>query len=358
MAVDDDKKTSPPPPPFVIPTIDVSPYLSDPTSAAASAVVEEVRQACTTSGFFQIVNHGVPAALQRRVLAAAEAFFALPLATKRALQHPTLKNRGYELIGSQALQEGALPDLKEGFYVGQHVEDADERARRHPQLIGPNVFPKELDDEVLRVPTETYYAALFKLSCRVMEMLARGLPYGDDVFGPFTSNDPVCSIRLLHYPPQRTTDERQLGAGAHTDFGAITLLLQDQSGGLEVYDRGADRWVGVDPNPDAYVVNIGDMLSLWTRDRYKSTLHRVINRGGRDRYSVPFFFDGNTDVELSPLDGSTEAAAGSGGVGGGSKKKGGRRAMTAEEHMLERFGTTYGRAEVQQQQKQEEVAAA
>lgn len=97
-------------------------------------------------------------------------------------------------------------------------------------------------------------------------------------------------------------------------------------GGLEVRNPSTGQWVPVAPDPDAYVVNIGDMLAIWTRGIYKSTLHRVINRSGGDRYSVPFFFDGNLDVRLAPLDGS--------GCDGGE-------APTVEEHMLERFGTTY-----------------
>ncbi|KAI1770360.1 Clavaminate synthase-like protein [Hypoxylon cercidicola] len=317
--------------PFVIPTIDISPYLEDPSSLASARVVEDVRQACVTSGFFQIVNHGISKELQGAVLKAAETFFALSLEEKKKTRHPILKNRGYELIGSQALQDGALPDLKEGFYVGQHIPEDDERSKKHPYLIGPNIFPASLPDEALKIPTETYYGDVFALSCKVMEILARGLPYGDDIFVPFVSNDPVCAVRLLHYPPQDSVDERQLGAGAHTDFGAITLLMQDKSGGLEVFDHTSNRWVAVAPNPDAYVVNIGDMLSLWTKDIYKSTLHRVINKSGRDRYSVPFFFDGNTDVRLVPFDGSEP-------IGGGE-------ILTSEQHMLERFGTTYGRVE-------------
>ncbi|KAI1079866.1 Clavaminate synthase-like protein [Whalleya microplaca] len=316
-------------PSFVIPTIDIAPYLADPSSSASAQVVEDVRQACATSGFFQIVNHGVSRELQDAVFKASETFFALPLEEKKKLQHPTLKNRGYELIGSQALQEDTLPDLKEGYFVGQHIPEDDPRAKEHPVLIGPNFFPPGLPDEAMKIPTETYYDAVFRLSCTVMEILARGLPYGPDIFRDFVSNDPVCAIRLLHYPPQTSTDERQLGAGAHTDFGAITLLLQDSSGGLEVLDRDADAWVPVQPNAEAYVVNIGDMLALWTRNAYRSTMHRVVNRGGGHRYSVPFFFDGNTDVRLAPFDGGPP-------VGGGS-------VLTAEEHMLERYGTTYGR---------------
>lgn len=112
-----------------------------------------------------------------------------------------------------------LPRYKKGFYIGQYIPEDDERSKKHPYLIGPNLFPPSLPDEALKIPTETYYEAVFALSCKVMEILARGLPYGDDIFVPFVSNDPVCIVRLLHYPPQDSADARQLGAGAHTDFG-------------------------------------------------------------------------------------------------------------------------------------------
>lgn len=314
---------------FHIPTIDLGPYLADPSSEESAKIVEQVRQACITSGFFQLVGHGISKELQNRVQKAAEAVFALPLETKKKLMHPSLKNRGYEIIGSQALQEGALPDLKEGYYVGQHIPADDERAKLHPHMIGANIFPEELPEEIMKAPTEQYYSECLGLAQKIMKILAKGLPYGEDIFVPFMSNDPVCSIRLLHYPPQKSTDARQLGAGAHTDFGAITLLWQDMSGGLEVLNDAANEWVAVPPNPDAYVVNIGDMLSIWTKNAYKSAVHRVINKSAGDRYSVPFFVDGNTDVKLIPFDGSAPLTG---------------KVITAEEHMLERFGTTYGRA--------------
>jgi isopenicillin N synthase-like dioxygenase len=102
------------------------------------------------------------------------------------------------------------------------------------------------------------------------------------------------------------------------------------SGGLEVLDDVNEEWVPITPNPDSYVVNIGDMLSIWTKSYYKSAMHRVINKSAKDRYSVPFFVDGNTDVKLTPFDGSEPLTG---------------KVITAEEHMLERFGTTFGRAD-------------
>ncbi len=334
--------------PFEIPTIDIAPYLADPTSEAAAQIVADVRAACMTTGFFSLVGHAVPRAVQQRLLAACETLFALPLETKKALQPPgQLYSRGYEVIGGQALQQGALPDMKEvsaggcgpvvarwstqthrqGFYVGQHIPYSDERAKRHPLLMGENIFPAELPDAALREPAETYYRHVMALAHTVLAILAKGLPYGDDVFAGFMGNDPLCNLRLLHYPPQRSDDPRQLGAGAHTDFGAVTLLYQDASGGLEVLDAATGAWVPVAPNPAAYVVNIGDMLSLWTRNVYKSNVHRVINRSPTDRYSLPFFVDGNLDTKLVPLDGSAPAS--------------GAAVLTVEEHMLERFRRSY-----------------
>lgn len=322
---------------FNIPTIDIAPFLTDPSSEEAAKVVADVRTACMTTGFFSLVGHNVARELQQRLLGACEKLFALPLETKKALRPPTgspLLNRGYELIGGQVLQEGALPDLKEGYFIGQDIPYDDPRVQKHPLLMGANIFPgaaENFDEATLREPAEEYYKAVLQLARTVLEILARGLPYGDDVFAEFMSNDPLCNLRLLHYPPQRSEDARQLGAGAHTDFGAVTLLYQDGSGGLEVLDAATDNWVPVAPNPDAYVVNVGDMLSLWTKNVYKSNVHRVINRGTSDRYSVPFFFDGNLDTKLAPFDGSSPLDGGA--------------VLTAEQHVLNRLGKSHSLAE-------------
>lgn len=195
--------------------------------------------------------------------------------------------------------------------------------------MGPNLWPSSdlVSEAVFKKPMQKYFSKMFTLALKVMDAIAAGMPYGSSVFDEFTSNDAVSSIRLLHYPPDKSNNELQLGAGAHTDFGAITLLLQDQIGGLQVWDYGNKEWKDVTPVKDAYVVNVGDMLQMWTSGVYKSSLHRVLNRSGKDRYSVPFFFDGNVDCVLTPLGGGEE----------------GKKYPTVEEHMKERFGQTYGR---------------
>ena len=200
--------------------------------------------------------------------------------------------------------------------------------------MGPNLWPPStlLPDAIFKDPMEEYYFKLYSLSLLILDIIALGMPHGPKVFETFCANDAVAAMRLLHYPPDTSNDERQLGAGAHTDFGAITLLLQDDIGGLQVFDSsggGEGRWVDVNPNRDAYVFNVGDMLQMWTRGVYKSSLHRVVNRGGMDRYSVPYFFDGNVDCVLKPLDGGI--------------CEGGGEPLTVEGHMRERFGSTYGR---------------
>lgn len=219
-----------PSPPLAIPTIDISGFRAEPRTAdeaAASArVVEQVRDACLNTGFFSLVGHGVPRSLLDRAMAAAERLFALPLDDKMELVHPTLKNRGYEVLGGQTLQRGFKPDLKEGYYLGKHMDASDPRVKKHPRLMGPNLFPRALPEDEFKRPVEEYYDAVLALSLTVFKILAKGLPYGDDIFDDFVSDDPVCIMRMLHYPPQTSQDPRQLGAGAHTDFGM--LLFQNR----------------------------------------------------------------------------------------------------------------------------------
>lgn len=309
--------------PFRVPTIDIGPYIRDPSSKKATTITNDIREACENIGFFQLVGHGIPRTLQDAAFKGSESLFALPLDEKKKLSRSKTAGAGaggYEVMGIQGLEDGKLPDLSEvcpaplqqttiqvvlitlqSFYIARETQS-------HPTTEeGPNQWPANslLGEEVFRKSLQQYYKQVFDLALVVFEILSRGLPYGSHIFDNFVSGDQViASLRLLHYPPQETTDERQLGIGAHTDFGAITLLLQDDNPGLQILDSSTGQWVPVLPNRDAYVVNIGDMLEMWTKGLYKSGFHRVVNRSLKDRYSMPFFFDGELNCPLLPFDGS------------------------------------------------------
>lgn len=316
---------------FYLPVVDISPYLRDPNSDAARKVISDVRAACTSTGFFQLVGHGISPALQQCVFDAASKFFALPTDVKSRCVNVGF--RGYDAMASQSYEPGVLPDLKEGFITGTDIPPDDPRVLSRRFFMGPNAWPPSelLPETDFRRPIEEYYRAMLQLCWVVLDIVAATLPYGPHVFDEFKGNDPACPLRLLHYPPALAPDAvkgRQLGSSAHTDFGAITLLLQDDHPGLEVQERETGKWIGVPPRKDAYVVNLGDMISRITRDHYKSSVHRVINKNLNDRYSVVFFFDGNLDYKLRPLDHASQ----------GYDEE---QAPTVEEHMFERATTTY-----------------
>lgn len=163
-------------------------------------------------------------------------------------------------------------------------------------FMGPNKWPStaQLSPSESRAPVEAYYTAIYDLTLKVLEMIAGMLPYGPNVFEDFIANDPAAPLCLLHCPPHEIVDKRQLGAGAHADFRAITLFLQEETPGLQVLDTLTNEWVVIPPQEGSHVVNIGDMLSMWTGGLYKSSVHRVQNGNTRDRYSIAFFFDGET----------------------------------------------------------------
>ncbi len=319
----------------IVPTIDVSAYLQDPASTAANLVIDAIRDACRNTGFFQIVGHGLSPGLQEGLLAASRKFFSLDYEQKCKLDaRNNVGRRGYDVLASQAYDDKSLPDLKEGFYVGPDVPLEDKAVKQRRFFMGPNVWPDAtaLPEESFRQPVEAYFDAIHDLSLVMLKLVASTLPYGTDVFKDFTVGHTVSVLRLLHYPPMPPKDslagKKQLGAGAHTDFGAITLLLQDDNPGLEVMDPSTNKFVAVEPSRNAFVFNVGDMLSFWTGGEYKSSVHRVINKAPRDRYSAAFFYDGALDCPLAPLNQPNASRCGT-------------DILTVEKHMIKRINESY-----------------
>ncbi len=275
-----------------LPVIDIE-KLSSNSLSDRKAEANTLRNACLKNGFFYAANTGVGATTTANLLAASRAYFALPDSIKLTIsKEQSSCGRGYEGLSRQRLEAGAQPDLKEGFVMGTHLSDDDPRVRAGWTQHGPNMWLP--GDHPGRAVVERYHAEMSHLARRLMRGLALSLDIPEDYFDD-CCRDSISTVRLLHYPPQpanASADAR--GAGAHTDWGAITILLQDDVGGLQVHN-GDNDWIDVRPVPGTFIVNLGDLVPRWTNGLYRSTVHRVINRSGRERYSAAFFFDGRGD---------------------------------------------------------------
>jgi isopenicillin N synthase-like dioxygenase len=280
-----------------LPVVDMSGLYTDDPGARAE-VAAALRAACVDKGFFYVAGHGIEPELRAAAFAEARLFFALPAEAKhRVAMTGENYGRGYEDLGGQTLEVGAPPDLKEGYYLGRETRDDGTVPTGDAGMgFGPNLWPDRA--EFREVLTE-YHRRLTAVATLLMEGLALSLDLPADHFTDFCA-DAAPSLRILHYPPQPANPRPgEKGAGAHTDWGGITLLAQDENGGLQVL--GDDGWVHAAPIPDTFVVNLGDLMARWTNDRYRSTLHRVVNASGAERYSMPFFFSGRPDAEIETL---------------------------------------------------------
>ncbi len=282
----------------VVPTIDLTP-LRDPDapSEARARVAAEIGRACERFGFLQVVGHGIDPALRLALHEAAERFFALDESTKDriAMRHGGRAWRGWFAVGHE-LTSG-VPDDKEGLYFGTELPPDDPRVRAGLPLHGPNLFPDEpaeLGPLVLE-----WMARTTEVGRVVLSGLAVGLGLEADWFERWVA-DPTVLFRIFHYPPPPPGFAGSWGVAEHTDYGLLTLLVQDDTGGLEV--RVDDRWIEVPPAEDAIVCNLGDMLERVTGGRLRSTPHRV-RLPEQDRYSFPLFLDPSWDAEMEPIPG-------------------------------------------------------
>jgi isopenicillin N synthase-like dioxygenase len=287
-----------------IPVIVLAPAMTG-SQAERRAVAEKIDRACRDTGFFTIKGHGVDPALINEMRSKAYAFFNQPLTEKKKLapRKPGTP-RGYRGLGLEALSAGNAqktpPDLKEYFHFGREKWPDDDyyTGPEGQRYFIPNVWPVEPIG--WSQVAERYYLAMEALTERMMALCAIALGLPEDFFADKIDRH-ITAMRINHYPVQRLSPEPgQMRAGAHTDYGMLTILNgENKPGGLQVKTRNG-HWLDVETDPDTFVVNIGDLLMRWTNDCWVSNTHRVINPEGQEyqeaRLSIAFFHHPNYDA--------------------------------------------------------------
>jgi isopenicillin N synthase-like dioxygenase len=285
-----------------IPVIDIGPLLHGDAPARAD-VAAKIGAACRNIGFFYIVNHGVPAALVDAVFAETRRFFEQSEAAKAGIAiEQSEVHRGYFKIGGENLdpeKQTADGDLKEGIKIGRDLAASHPLVQAKTPLHGPNQWPQNLPG--WREVMQEYYDVMEGLGRRLMRAFALALGLEEQYFDRWLKS-PMTTLGPLHYPPQKgRITPAQIGAGAHSDYGCLTMLAQDAAGGLQVRNASGE-WIDAPPIADSFVVNIGDMMERWTNGVFTSTLHRVVNVSGLERYSLPYFFDPDFNAEVVCLE--------------------------------------------------------
>jgi isopenicillin N synthase-like dioxygenase len=303
-----------------IPVIDLSSYYGG-DLATRRGIARTIDAACRDTGFFTVAGHKVAPALVTELLAVAREFFELPVEEKMKYRPPAdTQLRGYSPFQAHRLARSrgveTPPDLREVFSLGRPslqpghpVADPDAAA-----FYRPCIWPDP--PAAFRAIYTRYYELVDGLARDLMRLFALGLELDEDYFERLI-DDNFAALNSFHYPPQTDAPlEGQLRAGAHSDFGSLTILLQPpDAGGLEV--MGMDgAWQYLPPQPGKFVINIGDLMAQWTNDRWKSTLHRVVNPPGeaisrRSRISVGFFCHPNFEAMIDCIPTCRDADGGS-----------------------------------------------
>ncbi len=277
-----------------IPIIDLAPI----AQGDAASVGAKLREAFTTSGFCYITNHGVPQAVIDEAQRQALTFFNLPIEEKLKAK-PTASVRGFNAIGNTIMKYAEAPDYKEFYQIGLELPRDDPAVLAGQPLRGPNSWPAE--DIGFRAAFEAYFDAIGECGQRLLRGVAASLGIAEDFFAD-KYDKTLQRTQAVYYPPHPVAHEGEMfGVAPHTDYGCVTLLWQDDVGGLEVMDRSG-AWVQAPPIPGTLVINIGDLLHRWSNDRYFSNLHRVTNRSGRERLSIATFYDPDASVTVDPRD--------------------------------------------------------
>ncbi|KAM0944693.1 putative aminocyclopropanecarboxylate oxidase [Dioscorea sansibarensis] len=283
--------------------------LSDPDVDKCVALLKQalvtVNVACLDSGFFYIIDHGIPQDFMDEVFSQSKKFFHLPMDERMKLLRNE-KNRGYTPILDEILDRDNQVDgdYKEGYYIGVEVPAGNPQAEK--PFYGPNLWPPEGLLPGWRSTMEKYHKEALRVARAVARIIALALDLDGDFFDkPEMLGEPIATLRLLHYQGTMSNPSRGIyGAGAHSDYGLITLLATDDVVGLQICkdkDAQPQIWEYIEPVKGGFIVNLGDMLERWSNCIFRSTLHRVIT-DGRERYSIAYFVEPSHDciVECLP----------------------------------------------------------
>lgn len=303
-----------------VPVIDIG-GLRSPDLAVREQAAGTVGKAARDVGFLYVSNAGVEDILFDRLLASTKEFFALPIEEKmRSYIGLSRCHRGYVPVGEEGVETG-MPDLKEAFDTALDLPADDPDHLAGNPMLGPNVWP---DLPGFAEAVTAYYHAVLEVGHQLLWAFAVALGENPDTFTRHATKTPS-QLRLVHYPYNPDAQDR-LGIGAHTDYECFTLL-KPTAPGLEVMN-GAGEWIDVPPIPGTFVVNIGDMLELWTNGAFVATSHRV-RKVKEERFSFPLFFNVDYHTEVKPLPQFASGAAG------------GRLALRAGEHLFAQTAQTF-----------------
>lgn len=299
------------------PVIDISVF-ADGSRSERRALAAQVDEVCRFTGFLAIVGHGVPVTIMDAAWQATRGFFDLPLERKLAVRMPhDGYPYGYAPLQGEALArsrgEESPADLKESFSIGPDEQAAGLADEPFADFrYATNLWPEEPPG--FRAAWSACYRELDQLAVRLMRVFAIALGLPEDYFDDYIDR-PISALRALNYPALSTPPQPgQVRAGAHTDYGSLTVLRADAApGGLEIRSP-AGEWQPVPPVPDGFVVNIGDLMARWTNDRWVSTLHRVVNppaAAGKEarRQSMAYFHQPNWDAVVACLPGCLDPGA-------------------------------------------------
>jgi isopenicillin N synthase-like dioxygenase len=284
---------------FEIPVIDLKNLFSK-KSSDIEKIANEFINAYSAIGFSYITNHGIDDAIISDVFNASREFHALPLNEKNKIALNEL-HRGYIAIDTSTdvnsdLAEVKKPNQSESFMMMREAGPDDPDVKNGSYLTGPNKWPIKPSRFKERV---TKYADIMTKLCDQLTLIIMQALGVKEIDYQNLFERPTIWLRLLYYPPQILPDNDLYGSAPHRDFGALTVLAQDQVGGLQVQSPDGE-WLDVPELPNSFVVNVGNMLHRLTNGLLISTPHRVINKSSKERYSCPFFYDPNINAVIKP----------------------------------------------------------